>query len=356
MYAVKKMLRVVAALVTGISILAVSGLDVYADTAGSVLKSESVGASIVFNTNAYNQASTEALGITLEEEVVEDTSDLMMANVKSVLNVRKSADTEAEIVGKLYKDCGGRVLERGEEWSLIESGELVGWASNEYLLFDQEAEELAREVGFMNVTITKDAVYVRSEENINSKAYGVLALNATAELIDESDELWYKIAYGDYDGYIFKNSAKVTFEVDAGETMEAIKARKKAEEEARLALIRKREAMKTDENTERLMAAIIQCEAGGEPYEGMLAVGAVVMNRVRSAAYPSTVYDVLYASGQFSPAKSGSLERVYDKGPKAICYQAAREALAGYTNVGDMTHFRRKGTKEGFIIGNHVFY
>ncbi|MCQ2520432.1 MAG: cell wall hydrolase [Lachnospiraceae bacterium] len=88
----------------------------------------------------------------------------------------------------------------------------------------------------------------------------------------------------------------------------------------------------------------------------MLAVGAVVINRVRSGAYPSTVYDVIYASGQFTPAKTGSLSRVYNQGPKQICLQAAQEALNGYTNVGDMTHFRRAGTREGFVIGHHVFY
>ncbi len=106
----------------------------------------------------------------------------------------------------------------------------------------------------------------------------------------------------------------------------------------------------------RLLGALIQCEAGTVDYQGQLAVGAVVMNRVRSGAYPNTISGVIYASGQFTPAKSGSLTRVYNAGPKAICMQAAREVLNGYTNIGDMTHFRRRGTHDGFEIGNHVFY
>ena len=58
-------------------------------------------------------------------------------------------------------------------------------------------------------------------------------------------------------------------------------------------------------DTRELFARLIQCEAGEEPYEGQVAVGAVVMNRVRSGAYPNTVKGVIYASGQFTPAGSG---------------------------------------------------
>lgn len=46
-----------------------------------------------------------------------------------------------------------------------------------------------------------------------------------------------------------------------------------------------------------LLGAIIQCEADGEPYEGKLAVGSVVMNRVRSSYFPNTVSGVIYQSG-----------------------------------------------------------
>lgn len=329
----------------------------YADTVSDVLGRESVGATVVFDVKAYNGESTENLGIEIEEVVEEDTgSNLVMANVRSALNVRAKADLESDIVGKIYKDCGGKVLERGEEWSLIETGELVGYASNEYLLFDEEAEALARDVGFTNVLVKENAIFVKAENSPDSVNIGILSQNATAEIIDESDENWIKIAYGDGEGYVLREHVKITFTVDHGETMAAINERKRLEREAKLALIRQREAMQSDENIERLLAALIQCEAGGEPYEGMQAVGAVVMNRVRSGAYPSSVYDVIFASGQFTPAKTGSLHRVYNNGPREICFQAARDALGGYTNVGDMTHFRRKGTKEGVIIGNHVFY
>ena len=108
---------------------------------------------------------------------------------------------------------------------------------------------------------------------------------------------------------------------------------------------------------ETLLAALIQCEAGCESYEGQLAVGAVVMNRVRSGAYPSSIHGVIYASGQFTPALNGKVNTVYESGKiNASCVQAAQEAISGVSNVGDMTHFRRNNGRDGIVIGNHVFY
>ena len=105
-----------------------------------------------------------------------------------------------------------------------------------------------------------------------------------------------------------------------------------------------------------LLAALIQCEAGNQSYEGKLAVGAVVCNRVRSAAYPNTIREVIYAKGQFGPASSGSLAKALEKGVSDSCRQAAAEALSGATNVGNAMHFRRAGGRDGVIIGDHVFY
>lgn len=57
-----------------------------------------------------------------------------------------------------------------------------------------------------------------------------------------------------------------------------------------------------------LLAALIQCEAGNECYEGQLAVGAVVMNRVRSGRYAGSIYGVIYQAGQFPPAEEDPLQ------------------------------------------------
>ena len=62
-----------------------------------------------------------------------------------------------------------------------------------------------------------------------------------------------------------------------------------------------------EEGDRKLLANIIYCEAGGEPYAGQLAVGAVVINRVLSGVFPNTVVGVVYQKNQFSPVASGRL-------------------------------------------------
>ena len=106
-----------------------------------------------------------------------------------------------------------------------------------------------------------------------------------------------------------------------------------------------------------LLAALIQCEAGGEPYVGQVAVGSVVMNRVEAAEHPGSISDVIYADGQFSPVRNGSLSRTLSTGNiSQSCRQAAIEALAGSEPVGDKLYFRRVNGRHGQVIGNHVFY
>ncbi len=107
-----------------------------------------------------------------------------------------------------------------------------------------------------------------------------------------------------------------------------------------------------------LLANLIYCEAGGEPYAGQLAVGAVVINRVLSSVYPSTLVEVIYQRSQFSPAGSGRLAlALAENRATASCYKAADEAMAGQTNVGNCVYFRTPiPGLTGIRIGNHIFY
>jgi peptidoglycan hydrolase CwlO-like protein len=113
-----------------------------------------------------------------------------------------------------------------------------------------------------------------------------------------------------------------------------------------------------EEGDRYLLANIIYCEAGGEPYDGQLAVGAVVINRVLSSVYPDTVVGVIYQSGQFSPVGSGRLSlALAENRATAGCYRAADQAMAGDTNVGNCVFFRTPVPGlNGLNIGGHVFY
>ncbi len=112
------------------------------------------------------------------------------------------------------------------------------------------------------------------------------------------------------------------------------------------------------EGDRALLANLIYCEAGSEPYEGKVAVGAVVINRVLSSVYPDTVVGVIYQSKQFSPVASGRLAlALADNKATAACYQAADEAMKGYSNVGNCVYFRTPVPGlTGINIGGHVFY
>ena len=105
-----------------------------------------------------------------------------------------------------------------------------------------------------------------------------------------------------------------------------------------------------------LLAALIECESLGEIYEGKLAVGSVVLNRVESSRFPNTIREVIYQSGQFAPASSGRLELVLLRGASSSCMSAAQQVLGGVRNVNCLFFKRNTGDKEGTIIGNHVFY
>lgn len=112
-----------------------------------------------------------------------------------------------------------------------------------------------------------------------------------------------------------------------------------------------------EESDRDLLAALIYCEAGGESYTGQVAVGAVVINRMRSAAYPNSMVGVIYQNRQFSPVASGRLANRLALGANEQCYQAADEAMRGSTPVGNCLYFRTVIPEiNGQIIGRHVFY
>ena len=113
------------------------------------------------------------------------------------------------------------------------------------------------------------------------------------------------------------------------------------------------------------LSRIIEAEAGGEPYRGKLAVGTVVMNRVKSKSYPNTIYGVIFDKRygvQFTPAYNG---RIYKK-PSAASVAAAKEILNGYRVSGNLLYFMNpslassawfdRNLRYVCTIGSHRFY
>ena len=107
--------------------------------------------------------------------------------------------------------------------------------------------------------------------------------------------------------------------------------------------------------SQTLLASIIFCEAGNQPYEGQVAVGAVVMNRVNSGIYPNSIEEVIYQPGQFGPVSTGWLDKVRSSGGYTdSAMQAAADALSGANPVGGCLYFDQGGY--GMRIGDHYFH
>ena len=283
---------------------------------------------------------------------------LAMAKTSDYVNVRSEASIEAQRVGVLYKDCGGTIVERGEGWTKIQSGSVLGWVSNDFLYLDEEAEAYAEQVCKTYANVDTQALRVRTSPSEDAGIIGLLEVGTDLECVKTDLETpgWVMVLYQGKTGYVSADYVSLSLSINEGETLEEIEERERLAALEKAKLVTTYKSVPADVDDITLLAALIQCEAGNQPYEGKLAVGAVVCNRVRSAAYPNTIREVIYAKGQFGPASSGSLAKALEKGVSDSCRQAAAEALSGATNVGNAMHFRRAGGRDGVIIGDHVFY
>lgn len=109
-----------------------------------------------------------------------------------------------------------------------------------------------------------------------------------------------------------------------------------------------------------LLARLISAEARGEPYVGQVAVGAVVMNRIRHPSFPNTLSGVIYQSGAFSCLSDGQ----FDQPISDSAYRAAREALSGSDPTGGAIYYFNPATATSswiwsrpllLVIGKHRF-
>ena len=231
----------------------------------------------------------------------------------------------------------------------------------------QAAEEAARlEAEAQAKAAAEEAAQLEAEAQAKAAAEEAAQLEAEAQAKAAAEEAAQLEA--EAQAKAAEEAARLEAEAQAKAAEEAARleaeaqAKAAAEEAARLeaeaqqaALAAQTAAISAEEL--KLLANIIYCEAGSESYVGKVAVGNVIMNRVKSASQPNTITEVVYAKGQFSPVRNGSLQRALssDKAD-AACYQAAIEALAGAQPVGGKLFFRRNNGRSGQVIGHHVFY
>ena len=355
-----KNLRKLASLVLGVAILvSVFHIEAWAADLSALLSLDAGAAEVIDSIDTMSMEEVTELATLDDEEEAEEKEkyNIVMARVNESMNIRELPDSNSTKVGLLYADCGGTILEEGDGWTKIQSGNLVGWAKNDYLVFGEAAYNLAQEVGVYEATVNASGLRMRKEPTIESGVWTVVEDGEVFQAINEhTTEEWIAVEYGGALGYISADYVSIEFTIDHGETLEEIKEREERERREFQKLIVSEGTSYIGTTDEMLLAALIQCEAANQPYEGQVAVGAVVMNRVNSAAYPNTIAGVIYASGQFTPTRTDRVETLAVNGVKDSCLQAARAAMAGETTVGGAMHFRRAGNHEGLVIGDHVFW
>lgn len=321
--------------------------------------------------------AADATETTLSAEE-QEWQDKLMADVKDFLYVRAKADADSDIVGKLYKGDRALIKKQGGEWTKIASGSVNGYVKNEYCVFGQEAYAYAKKHCDTVAKVTIDGLRVRKSPAEDAGVVKTIVTGDKFKVNKKANKTdgWVAIKVDSDTCYV--SADYVTLSLDTGKavTLEEEAAAQKAEEEKKAAAAQTASSSSsssngqttttsTTQNTslaasadeETLLAALVQCEAGGQGVQCMTAVGAVVVNRVRSGSYPSSIYNVIYQRGQFGPASSGRLESRLASGVSSSARQAARAALSGSDPTGGAKSFKLASSGHaGVVIGPIVFY
>ena len=320
-------------------------------------------------------------------------SGIGVIDAKDMLDIHAEANRASAVVGQVMDDGHVAILAKYNDWVQIQAGEIAGWvpaenlveteisneeavAANEQVIAERTGATASEDEFFAEEEVQQDetaALQAEASEAAQNEIEEVQTAEEAARLEAEAQakaaaEEAAQLEAEAQAKAAAEEAAQLEAEAQAKAAEEAARleaeaqAKAAAEEAARLeaeaqqaALAAQTAAISAEEL--KLLANIIYCEAGSESYVGKVAVGNVIMNRVKSASQPNTITEVVYAKGQFSPVRNGSLQRALssDKAD-AACYQAAIEALAGAQPVGGKLFFRRNNGRSGQVIGHHVFY
>ena len=286
---------------------------------------------------------------TKEETILNKTdwSTMAAANVEGYANIRSAANADSEIVGVLMPGYAVTVTEKGDEWSKISSNGVEGYIKNEYLVFGEEAKAHYRNMCGIIGVVQADSLRVREAASTDSAQVGTLTQSGEVSVFGEEAD-WYQIQYSGSSAYVHADYVTLSEELKGAVSMEEYQA-------SQTVSAGSSSVISADSNDVAMLAALIECEAGGESYTGMVAVGAVVVNRVNSGSFPNSISGVIYQSGQFTPVATGTFQSVLARGARSDCYAAAQAALAGESPVGGCLYFN-SGYGSGIQIGYQHFY
>ena len=306
-------------------------------------------------------------------------SGIGVIDAKDMLDIHAEANTASAVIGQVMEDGHVAILAKYNDWVQIQAGEIAGWvpaenlveteisneeavAANEQVIAERTGATASEDEFFAEEEVQQDETAALQAEASEAAQNEIEEVQAAEEAARIEAEAQAKAAAEEAaqlaaqaQAKAAEEAAQLAAQAQAKAAEEAARIEAEAQQAALAAQAAQTAAISAEEL--KLLANIIYCEAGSESYVGKVAVGNVIMNRVKSASQPNTITEVVYAKGQFSPVRNGSLQRALssDKAD-AACYQAAIEALAGAQPVGGKLFFRRNNGRSGQVIGHHVFY
>ncbi len=290
-------------------------------------------------------------------------SDYAVANVKDGVNIRSGPGTEYEKVGKLRVDSYAKILERGDKWTKVTSGDVTGYIYNDYLYLDEEADRVIIEKKLFAVTISAKKMNVRLEPTTDSPIIGYAYKNEEYVWIPSlSNSNWLAIQFAkDTIAYVSNVYAKSNTKLAKALTMEEEAARVRAEALAKI-LEKSKKHPPTEVNRTPFnlsdedmytMAVVVAMEALWEPYEGKIMVANVILNRLLSKQWGNTIHKVCFAKNQFNGIDYRF--EIYEKKLTEDCFNAVSEAVQGYNNIGDYMYFCTLPKAEEFNAAHGIF-
>lgn len=159
------------------------------------------------------------------------TGQMAFAKCEDYINIRSGADTDKEIVAKIYNNGSVTVLEQTGDWYKIQSGNAVGYVKAEYFAIGQEAEEIARKVAYNVAVVHPDELNIRMNPSEDTEVIDVAHHQEELEVVAYDGD-WMKVALGN-DVYGYVNAYYVDYKTyyPQAETLEEEQARLAAEQQ-----------------------------------------------------------------------------------------------------------------------------
>ncbi|MCR5800133.1 MAG: C40 family peptidase [Lachnospiraceae bacterium] len=178
------------------------------------------------------QTDKNATSDTMGDELREDFSNLVIAQVDHYVNVRDIPSEEGQIVGKLYDNSVGNFIEEVDGWYKIQSGNCTGYVKGEYCVTGEDAVDVAKEVGKLIATVNTTTLFVREEATTESACLGMVGLEDDLIVTEELED-WVKVDIEEGFGYVSKDYVTLKTEFVTAESKEEEEARLKKEKEER---------------------------------------------------------------------------------------------------------------------------